>query len=398
MMKNILKTMLLGGILVSCQPTDTKDYLKEVIANLETIESASYRIEACHWFPGESTPKDFPPYLVQEYHNPADTTIGACFVRLDPQNNMRFESGYDGKVYLSTFHDKKGVVEDDFTYRKLPFRPIAGPFFNYTRNILQYITETTDSIDVNMADEDSCYHVTLVVHEGNQIEFFGKAYRIPESPHIIDPTSRYEVWIRKSDNLPFRYKRDMEQGANMGTCIRPTFNQLKLSDFQLHSYIPEGYEVRKYGDKKKTKDVHELTGKPAPAWILPDLDEEMVSLYSLKDKVILLNFTGIGCGPCQMAIPFLKELKEQYPADDFEVIAIESWSGSPSARTHYAKQKGINYPFLGADEKVLDDYHTGRSAPHFFLLDEKRIVRKVFSGYGEKRKEEIKDAIDEMLK
>lgn len=397
-MKNILIALLLGITVVSCQPIDTKSYLKEVIANLETIESASYQMEFLDWFPGESTPRTNPPYHVEEYNNPVDTTIGASFVRLDPQNNMRLESGYNGKVHLSTFHDVMGVVENDFTYRKLPFRPIAAPFFNYTRNILQYITETTDSIDVNMVDEDSCYHLSLVIYENNQIEFFGKAHRIPEYPHLIDPTSRYDVWIRKSDDLPFKYKRDMEQGANMVTCISPVFNQLKLSDFNLHSYIPEGYEMRKYGEKKKTEEPHELIGKQAPEWILPDIKEEMVSLYSLKGKVILLNFTGIGCGACQMAIPFLKELKEQYSTDDFELIAIESWSGSHSARTHYVKQKGINYSFLGADEKVLDDYHTGRAAPYFILLDEKRIVRKVFSGYNENNKNEIKDAIDKMLK
>ena len=51
-MKNILKTMLLGITLASCQPTDTKSYLKEVIANLENIETASYQIEEHHWFPG----------------------------------------------------------------------------------------------------------------------------------------------------------------------------------------------------------------------------------------------------------------------------------------------------------------------------------------------------------
>ena len=99
-----------------------------------------------------------------------------------------------------------------------------------------------------------------------------------------------------------------------------------------------------------------------------------------------------------MAIPFLKKLKGQYSADDFELIAIESWSGSHSARTHYVKQKGINYTFLGADEKVLDDYHTGRAAPYFFLLDEKRIVRKVFFGYNENNKNKIKVTIDDMLK
>lgn len=107
-MKNILIALLLGITVVSCQPTDTKSYLKEVIANLETIESASYQMEILNWFPGESTPRTNPPYHVEEYNNPVDTTIGASFVRLDPQNNMRLESGYNGKVHLSTFHDVMG--------------------------------------------------------------------------------------------------------------------------------------------------------------------------------------------------------------------------------------------------------------------------------------------------
>ena len=116
-----------------------------------------------------------------------------------------------------------------------------------------------------------------------------------------------------------------------------------------------------------------------------DTESRKVSLKDIKSKVILLNFTGIGCGACQEAVPYLKELKNKYPSETFELVAIESWSGRTSLQKDYAKGKGLNYMLLGANEEVLKDYQTGRSAPWFFILDKKRIIRKVFRGYSQER-------------
>ena len=109
-----------------------------------------------------------------------------------------------------------------------------------------------------------------------------------------------------------------------------------------------------------------LTGKKAPEWTLNDIKERPVSLSDLKSKVILVNITGIGCGACQASIPFLKELKRKYQEEDFELVAIESWSRMHSLQ-NYAKRKELNYMFLDGDDKVIEDYRTGGAAPYFLF-------------------------------
>ena len=70
----------------------------------------------------------------------------------------------------------------------------------------------------------------------------------------------------------------------------------------------------------------ELTGKKALDWILTDSENNSVALKDFKSKVLMIEFTGIGCGPCHSAIPFLKQLVTDYKITDFELTGIEAWS------------------------------------------------------------------------
>ena len=388
-------------MLCSCGQPDTKEYLKEVIEKMESIQSVEYRGRHITWGPYVADPIYDVVYTHHEYANPADTAFGSCYVDFDEE--MRFDGGYDGKVKMIVYNDQKGVMIDDFSTNRLPFRTVSS-FFNKVKSILVYAIETADSIETNLVDEDSCWHYSLTIHEEKQVEFFGKAFYMPNQRLIQmgeDPTSHYEVWIRKSDNLPFKYYRKMSHDINLTECINPVYNQLSLADFNLYDYIPKDYEVRHkkaMDSKKQTEKVYALQDKPAPQWTLTDVEDRPVSLADIKSKVVLLNFTGIGCGACQLAIPFLKELRNKYSTEDFELIAIESWSGKTSSRKGYVEKKGLNYPFLGATEEVLKDYKTGRAAPWFFLLDENHIIRKIFFGYSEERtSKEIEEAIEKLL-
>ena len=87
----------------------------------------------------------------------------------------------------------------------------------------------------------------------------------------------------------------------------------------------------------------------------------------LKSKIILINFTGIGCGACQAAVPFLKQLKELFTSEEFELIAKESWSRKVSAIRNYANRKELNYTILNATNEVIKQYQTGGAAPYFFI-------------------------------
>lgn len=79
--------------------------------------------------------------------------------------------------------------------------------------------------------------------------------------------------------------------------------------------------------------------------------------------MLLINFTGIGCGACQAAVPFLKELKGKFSNEDFDLIAIEGWSRKEHSIQVYANNKKLNYTILNANDQVIKDYQTGNAAP-----------------------------------
>ena len=380
---------------------DMRTYLKKVLSNLDKVESASYHEQSQSWQPGDTTAITNSFRFIKEYTNPSDSTIGASYVALNAKDTTRFEFGYDGKVKMISFHERKGIMIDDFTTRKLPFRLVGPPFFCYSRNIIGYALSTGDSITTEWKDLGEAYYFKLVIHEDRQVEFFGKAYYIPKPPFDLgDPTSIYELWINKSDDLPYKVRREMSHQISANICSDVVLNQLSMADFNLYDYLPQDYEIRKYGEKGKTTQLsaRELIGKKAPDWMLKDMYENPVSLSNLKSKVLLVNLTGIGCGACHASIPFLNGLKEKFNADEFEVVSIETWGRKPHSLRTYADKNQINYRFLCGDEGIVKSYRTYGAAPFFFILDQDRVVRKVIQGYGmEKTDKEITDAIKALL-
>lgn len=123
--------------------------------------------------------------------------------------------------------------------------------------------------------------------------------------------------------------------------------------------------------------------------------EKSVSLSDIKSKALLIQLTGIGCGPCRASIPFLNKLRTEFSIDDLGLVAIETWKREGHALQNYINRYGIKYMLLGGTDEISKEYQTGGSVPVFFLLDENRIVRNVFDGYGEKvTDKEILNAIN----
>ena len=391
----ILVSLFLLHIPVKSQNM-SHDHLKKTLDTLEKIESAAYREYSCSWEPGDTVAVRGNSFIM-EFNNPADSTIGATLRRYDGIDTTRLEFLYDGDRKASIYHKEKGAIVDDFTVRRLPFRLVTPPFFNYAKNIVRYALETNDSIDVDLEDLGDEYHFKLVIHEEEQVEFFGKAYIIPKNPYMLDPTSIYELWIRKSDGLPYKVRREMSHNISESVCSDVTLNQLQSGGFTVDDYIPQGYEVRKYGEKSNKKTDSGLIGKKAPDWSLKDMNEQTVSLSGLKGKVVVVGLTGIGCGPCLASIPFLNKLKKDFSAEKFELVVIETWKRNTYSLQNYAQKHHIEYTFLSGNEDIVKNYQTP-AVPVFFILDRESIVRKVINGYAlEKTDQEIAEAIRKLL-
>ena len=70
-------------MLCSCGQPDTKEYLKEVIEKMESIQSVEYRSRHIVWEPYVADPLYDVVYTHHEYANPTDTAFGSSYVDFD---------------------------------------------------------------------------------------------------------------------------------------------------------------------------------------------------------------------------------------------------------------------------------------------------------------------------
>ena len=182
----------------------------------------------------------------------------------------------------------------------------------------------------------------------------------------------------------------------MNTCSDVEINKLSISDFKLSDYFPKDYEIRKVGENRAAP-TSSLVGQKATAWTLKDEKEQDISLSDFKSKVLLVQFTGIGCGPCQLSIPFLNKLKSEFKTDALDIVAIETWRRKAHALQNYIDRHHINYKLTTGTDEIVKAYQAS-SAPIFFILDENRVIRKIVTGYSkDSTDKDIENYIKELL-
>jgi len=357
--------------------------LNRVLKNLEQIQSAKYFITSKAYIPGNSLPDYVENYMFKEYDNPKDSTIGASYVSLSREDTTQMTFCYDGKMRVLVYREPNELVIDSFKISIAPFRLVSPPFFNYTKSIIKYAVETQDSISTEIRDLGDSIYFKLLINEAKQVEFFGRAIYV-ENPYTFgDNTSTYEIWIKKEDYLPYRVRRDMAHSISVNTRHEYELNKLKIEKFIASDYFQPDFEISFYEENYKSRKVDinsSLIGKIAPNWTLADTKGKTTDLKEIKSKILLIKFTGIGCGPCQASIPFMKELVTELKDQDFEMISIETWQDKISTLQRYSEKNKMNYSFFKSTKIVEENYQI-KMVPQFFILDEERRIQAIIKGY-----------------
>ena len=366
------------------KPKGTKDYQKVVLNKLDKVASATYLSTRESWAPGDTAASTHMDHYRKEYSNPLDTTIGASFVALQQKDTTQMAFCYDGRMSAMVYQEDKTIMIDSFKVGNLSMRPLPPPFFNYTKSIIKYALETKDSVSIKMEETKDAVYFCLTIFKDRQVEFFGKAYYMEDNENPLlcgDPTSKYEIWIDKKTDLPFKVRREMSHDISTETVKNVSLNQLKIEDFKATNYFMPGFTIEAYGSVNKPVKTNDLIGKKAPDWALQNASDNSIALKDLKSKVVMIQFTSVSCGPCRASIPFLNQLTAAYKKKDFDFVAIECTANNMNAVKIYQTKSGINYKFLKSDKPVLKAYAI-RSFPVFFFLDKDLIIRKVLNGYG----------------
>jgi thiol-disulfide isomerase/thioredoxin len=119
---------------------------------------------------------------------------------------------------------------------------------------------------------------------------------------------------------------------------------------------------------------------------LKDVNNQDVSLASLKGKVILLDFWATWCGPCKIEIPWFIEFQNRYGKDGLQVVGI-SVDDTPDRLKPFVSQMKMNYIVLqGLDqEDVLDAFGPIFGVPVTLVISRDGKICTRHTGLGSKQ-------------
>ena len=233
----LVSLILING----CKVEINKDeYLRKVLNNLEQIKSATYSSTVSGSIPGDTLKCVTYSRQTEEYFNPSDTTIGSILTVVQQDDQQKVSWVYDGKAMIFMDWNEKTISIDSFKTTRTPFRPVMPPFYNYTKSIIRYSLNTKDSIAVELIDLTDTILFRLTVY-GKSLEFVGKPHY--NDPRYTEPLSKYDIWINKSDNLPYRYKRNLVSTISWESIEKVVFNKSKIEEFKVANYIPDGFTL-----------------------------------------------------------------------------------------------------------------------------------------------------------
>ncbi len=247
------------------------------------------------------------------------------------------------------------------------------------------------------------YHKRIVPDDTTRIpaSFYAVVDSVPlNNGSYFDELTEYKYFvIRKYDyvmnknmmekGIPedsyeaFQYKIDFVSALNVPQNIKDVLGNNLLSCYSYETEEVQKLLENRYSEIVKNRDFIRVfldevvqmdglkPGKVAPGFAYQDKNGKIVSLDSLKGKVVYIDVWATWCGPCKMEIPYLKQLEEEFHNKNIAFVSI-SLDQDKEAWIKMVMEKNMSGYQLIADnawDSSLTKDYVIRTIPRFILID-----------------------------
>ena len=169
--------------------------------------------------------------------------------------------------------------------------------------------------------------------------------------------------------------------------LREIYRQRRKTDEEFDAWLA--------GKTQEQSTAASRDKKPAPGFEVKALDGDTVRLADLKGKVVVLNFWYIGCAPCQVEMPGLNKLVEEFKPG--EVVFIGFALDDQSHLGEFLKKTPFNYKIIAGSSSITKQY--GVSAyPTHVVINKQGLVEFTITGGSTDIQEKLRPLIRGLLK
>ncbi len=319
-----------------------------------------------------------------ERNHSSDTLSGFSYYGV---NNLRNKAtAFDGKwVYDIDFSENTYSIDSVFTHPRNLIGNIGGQMI-----LSQFFIR---ELKFPYLKYDSLYYVKTDSSYILKLHF-------PDVPEMDIKNQIITLHLDQQNMLPF-YMHHQLEAAGEKQIKNVWLSDIKvkwLSDVSTkESYISDFFEDHKYlegyrqvDNKSPIKPIDHtdlLIGKKLSEFQLKGLDSIMYTVPTKSEKLLLLDFWEIWCGPCIESIPKLKRIAETYK-DDLKLISIISDQKTFDRASVIINRKGIEYPVLLGNPELKNRFHAN-GVPFYVLVNKEGIITYASLGYKSEMESEI---------
>jgi thiol-disulfide isomerase/thioredoxin len=205
-----------------------------------------------------------------------------------------------------------------------------------------------------------------------------------------DDQGRARWFFGRDDRLPRRVERFDTGRTVRGAQVLEVADLVCGSAADPASFVltaPDGFAVETYRAILPA-------GTPAPDWTLSTLDGTPVSLSALRDTVVVMDFWATWCGPCNLAMPVMQAVHEDYAGMPVRVIGVDIWEDGDVPA--FLAEKGITYTVVVGGDSVASDYLV-TAIPTFYIIDGQGVVSYSARGFDPEHETAIAEAVERAL-
>jgi peroxiredoxin len=355
-----------------CFSQSKEQFLLKTIDRINSFNCVVYGEHNFYSSPGDSLPINSLSALSKVIMNKSDSIAGSNFMYF-LEDTSKVIYNYHENIEIEYNWDNNTATIDTINFED-PNQYVFAPYLIRVKSLLSYAIKYKDSVEYQSTIFNDTTQITFIF-KNRVVEFLNLKPFINQRHGEF---SKYTLWTDKNF-LPYKLKRRVPHNTSIeeityiseGNCD-------EITDKQVGIYLPDGFTIQ---DRKGMAiSTSGIEGQLAYNWILESVDGDSVRLSDYKEKNLLLEFTGVGCGPCHQAIPFLKKMENESKTKGFSVVSIESFSKNKSSLKRYRDQNQINYPFLIADKETIKSLNI-LAMPVFLFINRTGIIEKVIVGY-----------------
>jgi thiol-disulfide isomerase/thioredoxin len=137
-------------------------------------------------------------------------------------------------------------------------------------------------------------------------------------------------------------------------------------------------------------------GRPAPPISLPDRNGAVITLQSLRGRVVLLDIWASWCPPCRAAFPAYDALYREYRDKGLDVLAVNV-DEKRNAADGFLSGRDFQMRVLFDPKGTAPAGFNLRGMPTSYLLDRRGVIRFSHQGFTDKLVPQYRREIEQLL-